>query len=205
MDDGHKLLENAAAADSRKDLVAKIAGAGEGEPAERKPPAGCVERILNFKDRNYLVGAALAYCGREGHKTYKDQRKLEQLKKLVNFEATLDHTAEITDAIELEQLKWAAAKEKYKAWVAYREGLLDAVAVAKLKIQYPDMSLDQGPEKPPVRPPDLAADTRGPDSTFYLPSKLDAWVQVALAAMEWPANMAEYAVELCEKFGIKDE
>lgn len=178
-------------------------GTGAPVPDGGRPPAGCVERVLNFKDRNYIVGACLAYCEKDGHKGFKDQKKLDQVKKLLNFEATLDHTAEITDGLEERTLAWEGARARYKMWRQFKEGLLDADGVEEMRKRHPDLDLEKGPEKPPVRPPELSPeDQRGPESVFHLPSKLDAWIQGALGAMDWPTVMTEYCVELCEKFGV---
>ena len=71
---------------------------------------------------------------------------------------------------------------------------------------FPDFDPEKGMEKPSLRMPELSPEEqRGQDSTFYLPSKLDAWVQDALRAMDWNTVMTMYSVELCDKFGLKDE
>jgi hypothetical protein len=198
-DDGKQILENASPAAPE----ARLALVKDPEPVERKPPPGCVERILNFKDRNFIVGACRAYCEKEGHKGFKDQKKLDQVTKLLNFEATLDYNAAVGDHGEELTLAWEAATARWKLWRRYKEKLITADEIRKT---YPDLDLERGVEKPPLRAPEISAEEqRGKDSTFYIPSKLDAWVQDALRAMDWTTVMTRYAVELCEKFGIKDE
>ena len=173
------------------------------EPTEKKIPPGCVERVLNFKDRNFIVGACRAYCEREGHKTFKDQKKLDQVTKLLDFETTLDYYAVISDRKEDLSVAWESAMAKWRTWRRHKEKLVTTEDVRKV---YPELDLEKGVEKPPLRAPDVSAeDERGKESSFYFPSKLDVWVQDALRAMDWTTVMTTYAVELCEKFGIKDE
>lgn len=198
-DDGRQILQNAAPAAPESARMALVPP----EAAERKVPSGCVERILNFKDRNFIVGACRAYCEKEGHKTFKDQKKLDQITKLLNFEATLDYYAMINDQTEDMNLAWESSTAKWRAWRRWKEKLLSTDEIRKT---YPDLDLERGVEKPPSRAPEIPAEEhRGKDSTFYLPSKLDAWVQDALRAMDWATVMTAYVVELCEKFGVRDD
>lgn len=204
--EGHKVPDAVIESVTRKALddAASPAPPPELGPGRKQPP-GTVERRLNFKDRNYLVGAARAYCEKEGHKGFKDQRKLEQLKKLVDFESTLDHSAEITEAIEEMTAEWQSAKVMHTTWSRYKKGILTPDQVKEMKRQYPDMDLENGPPKPPVRVPEPdPAYMRGPESVFYFPSKLDAWVQEALKVMEWPTTFTQYCFELFEKFQIEE-
>lgn len=199
-DDGKQLLQNAPvpAPDGTRLALVK-----DGEPAERKAPPGCVERILNVKDRNFIVGACRVYCEKEGHKGFKDQKKLDQVTKLLNFEATLDYNAVVNDHGEEITLAWESATARYRAWRRYKEKLLTAEEIRKT---YPDLDLEKGVEKPALRAPEIPPEMqRGQDSTFYFPAKLDVWVQDALRAMDWTTVMTQYAVALCEKFGMKDE
>jgi hypothetical protein len=218
-EDGKQMIENAAAETlgdaakaakaplSREALVKTIIAKDEACAVKKgEVPEGCVRRVLNFKDRNYLVGAAKAYCSRDGHKGLKDQRKLDQLTKLVNFEATLDHTAELTDLIEEAQVKWESTMVRYRVWRRFKESILDEDQVKDMKKKYPGLDEEKNFQKPPIRPPEMSeSDRRGPDSTFHFPAKLDAWVQDALEVMEWQVIHAEFAVELCEKFGVEEK
>jgi hypothetical protein len=160
--------------------------------------------MLSMSDRNMSVGAALAYCQKEGHKKIKDHRKLEQLKRLVGFEETLDYFAMINDALDEEQAKWEGAWNRYRVWRQYKES---SVTLADLRKDYPHMDLSgEGPPKPPVRQPvQSQEDKRGPERPFYLPAKLDAWIEEALQTMDWATIMTEGAVEICEKYGIGKE
>src|ERR1043166_7934111 len=199
-DDGKQILQNAPAAAPDGSRLALVK---DSEPVERKVPAGCVERIPNVRARNFIVGACRAYCEKEGHKGFKDQKKLNDITKLLNFDATLEYNAVVNDQNEERVLAWEAATAMYKAWRRFKEKLIPAEEMRK---NYPDLNLERGIEKPSLRVPELSPEEqRGQDSTFYLPSKLDAWVQDALRAMDWNTVMTMYSVELCEKFGIKDE
>ncbi len=172
-------------------------------PEVKKPPMGCVERILSFKDRNNLYGACRAFCAKDGHKGFKDQAKLDRLNKIINFEETLEYFAMIDDNLEDEILAWQHSVRVYKLWKEYRVGIIKAEDLRK---QVPDINLEEGPLKPALlQPQSKPEDLRGKERSFYLPSKLDVWVQEAIKQMDWSPFVAMYTVELFEKFGIKEE
>lgn len=167
----------------------------------KKIPAGCVERVLNFKDRNNLFGACRAFCAQEGHKGFKDQTRLNSLNKIINFEETLEYFAMIDDSLEDETREWHRATRRYKLWKNYKAGLVKPEEFRK------EFS-DQDPE--PVKPALLAPETkpdelRGKERPFYLPSKIDVWAQDAIKAMDWSPFLVQYTVELFQKFGISEE
>lgn len=200
-EDGKQILQNAPAAAPEASRLALVKDSEL--VAERKIPPGHVERVLNFKDRNFIVGACRVYCEKDGHKTYKDQKKLDQVTKLLDFETTLDYYAVISDRTEELNLAWESSLAKWRAWKRYKEKLISTEEIRKV---YPELDLEKGIEKPPSRAPEIPADEqRGKDSSFYLPAKLDVWVQDTLRMMDWTTVMTPYAVELCEKFGVKDE
>ena len=173
-------------------------------PAENKCPAGCVERTLNFRDRNLLIGAARDYCGKKEHGDFKNQAKLDRLTKLMCFQETLDYFEMLTDHYDDATREWRSARRKYNAWKDLRSGLYKDPD--SFKRDFPDIDPGKGAEKPPLRAPEMTPkETRGEERAFYLPSKLDAWVQDVLKGAVWNALAAEYAVELCSKFGLKDE
>lgn len=168
-----------------------------------RPPIGCVERILNFKDRNNLYGACRAFCAKDGHKGFKDTVKLDRLNKIIKFEETLEYFAMIDDSLEDEILAWQRAKRVYKLWKDYRAGLLTADGFRK---EVPNVNLEEGPPKPALLQPETKADDlRGKERSFYLPSKLDVWAQEAIKQMDWSPFVAMYTAELFSKFGINDE
>lgn len=196
---GRKMIENVT-----REALADAKGVDPAvAPGEQKVPSGCVERVLNFRDRNLLIGACRAFCAKDGHKGIKDQSKLDRMNKLISFDETLEYIAMLDDAQEELTREWTRDKGKYKAWRDYQEKIVTAEAVLKA---FPGMDLDKGAVKPPLRMSENSPEEmRGKERAFYLPSKLDSWVQDAVRAMEWSPFAAEYAVELCAKFGIKGE
>lgn len=201
MNDGKQIIENVV----RKALedAVKAEEAEEAGLPEPKVPEGCVERTLTMRDRNAIVGACEAYCQKEGHKGLLDQTRLNKIKKLLNWDETLEYFAMLDDALDEEVRIWRREKSQYKLWRDYRAGLVTAQDV---KRAYPTLDLEAEPEKPSLREPELKPDEkRGPKKAVHLPSKLDAWVQDCLKSMQWLVKMDELAVEVCEKFGIRSD
>lgn len=176
----------------------------DGAPAEAKPPAGCVERRLNCKERNILVGAARDYAREKGeHADFKNQMRLQRLIKTIRFEESIDYLSALEDHAEETVREWRSKRARRSMWLEWRAGLMEEDAVKK---RFPGLSLDEEPEQVGTRPPELTPEEqRGPEEAFYLPSKLDAWVQDALRGAKWNPLLAEFVSELNEKFGIKDE
>lgn len=193
---GRKIIENV----TREALTEMIKSEGEA-PESKKPPIGCVERILNFKDRNNLFGACRAFCAKEGHQGFKDQTKLDRLNKIILFEETLEYFAMIDDVLEDEVRAWQRDKRRYKLWKDYKAGLVKPEDFRK---EFSDQ--DAEPKKPALlQPESKPEDIRGKERSFYLPSKIDVWAQDAIRAMDWSPFLVEYTVELFQKFGIKEE
>ena len=167
--------------------------------AKEQPP-GTVKRTLNFRDRNMLIGAARNWCSRDDQKKLKDQDKLVRLGRIISFDETIEFIAMLTDAQEELQRKWVADWRRYKIWRDFQAGLVAEDRLTK------DIDPEKGVQKPPlVMPENTPDEMRGPARDFFLPSKLDAWAQDAIKAMDWNFNAAEYAVELAEKFGVEIE
>ena len=172
-------------------------------PSEQKCPSGCVERTLNFRERNLLVGAARDYCEKKEHGDYKSQAKLARLSKLISFEETLDYFEMIDDHYNDAGQVWRRDKSIWTALRNLKDGLVNLEDFRK---QFPTVDVDKKMDKPPLRRPEASPkEMRGEDKVFYFPSKLDVWVQDVIKAAIWQPLAAEYAVELCEKFGINDE
>jgi hypothetical protein len=175
--------------------------------AFRKPPAAsCVERVLSMRDRNLIVGACVTYCGQAGNRKIKEQVYLERVKRLLRFDETVEYLAMINDAIYDAKLAWEGTRNKYKAWLSVKEGALKASDILK---EYPNFVLNAEPLKPSALPPKVKPeDLVGPESTFQVPAKLDAWISDALSEMEWPTertDMTEGAAELARKFDMADK
>lgn len=191
-----KILENV----TRESLPGMIESS---QLFEKRAPVGCVERILNFKDRNNLFGACRAYCAREGHKGFKDQDKLSRLNKIILFEETLEYFAMIDDLLEDAIRDWQRGRKRYKLWKDYKAGL---VKIEDFRRELPGVNPDDEAPKPGLLAPESTPeDLRGKERSFYIPSKIDVWAQDAIKAMDWSPFTPQYTVELCEKFGIGDE
>ena len=177
--------------------------------ASQKCPSGCVERLLNFRERNLLIGAARDYCGKvdrhgnKEHGDYKNQSKLDRLAKLVAFSETLEYFEVINDHYEDVVRSWKRARLVYVAWMNLNSGLIKP---EDFKREFPAVDPEKGVAKPALRMPEATPkEMRGDERAFYFPSKLDVWVQDLLRVVTFEPLAAEYAVELCSKFGIKDE
>jgi hypothetical protein len=164
-----------------------------------KIPPGCVERVLTVRDRNMIVGACMTYV--EKNKSLKDMRMLVKVKEALDFEETVEYFAQldasITEAVE----EWQRARIKRKLWLDWRAGILQT---EDLKRQFPNFDFEKEPPKPSPMPPKATEEEkRGPERTFYIPAKLDAWIEDALRAMEWETRHAEGGVAVSEKYGIE--
>jgi len=206
--DGKQILENLIPESQipEKSVIREVIKDAFREAAsvpESKIPEGCVERTLTMRDRNAIMGACTAYCQKDGHKGLLDQTRLNKIKKLLNWDETLEYFAMVDDSLEEEIRLWRKTKNQYALWRDYRAGLAKAEDIKKT---YPSLDLEGEFKKPSLREPELKPDEKcGPKKAVHLPSKLDAWVQDALKAMEWLTKMEELAVEVCAKFGIKNE
>lgn len=148
------------------------------KPAE-DPHAGCVKRELSMRDRNLILSAIEQYAADKSRNDHKGMRKLEKVKKLLATEVSEDYFDEIDDVHQAKLVAWL--KEK-NLWAEGKS--------------------EHNPGKRPERE-DL--DLKGPMSTFWIPAKLDGWVQDALRACQWNPKLSRDAVDLCDRYGIKDE
>lgn len=171
---------------------------------DEKKPEGCVERHLNVRERNILIGACREFCKTEGRGDYKNQNKLMRVSKLVKFEETIEFFDELEELLDARIREWKKQKLQYMAYSDYKAGLMP---IERLKSVIDGFHPENPPGKPPTwKTPELTPDERrGPTEVFYIPSRLDAWIQDALKVYKWEPLLVEFNVELCEKFGIKDE
>lgn len=170
---------------------------------ERKQPAGTVERILNFRERNLLIGACREFCQKDGKGDHKAQAKLDRVTKLICFEETVRYFDMIDDGLEDELFRWQRLRNDWLSWQQYQGG---GLSVEELKKKAPTVDITDPPKKPSRKQPEATPeDLRGKDREFYFPSKLDVWVQEVLKVATWNPLAATYVTELCGKFGVKDE
>jgi len=195
--DGKQIVENTPRVDVGKILDAPTSIG----PA--KQPAGTVERVLNFRDRNLLIGACREFCQKDGKGDHKAQAKLDRVVKLVKFDETVEYFNMIDDSLEDDLFKWQRSRNDWLAWQQYQGG---GITLEDLRKKVPGLDVSSPPMKPPRKQPEAKhEELRGKERAFYFLSKLDAWVQECLKVATWSPLAAEYVVELCGKFGIKDE
>lgn len=174
-------------------------------PAEAsKIPAGCVERLLNFRDRDIIISATRDYCKSDGgHADHKHQSKLDKITKLLNLEECIEYFDMINEAYEDEIKEWMGNRKKYAIYQDYKLGL---ITIEEAKVQLPTFDASSSQEKPSHRQPKpTSEEQRGKERVFYIPSKLDAMIQDALRAYKFNPLVAEFNAEVCLKFGIKEE
>lgn len=194
--DGSQMIENRPKVDRELPGDAPVS-----EPP--KQPQGTVERVLNFRERNLLVGACREFCQKDGKGDHKAQSKLDRLTKLVAFDETVEYFNMIDDSLEDALFKWQRARNDWLAWQQYQGG---GITVEELRKKAPGVDPSSPPPKPPRTQPEASrSELRGKERPFYFPSKLDVWAQECLRVATWTPLAAEYVVELCGKFGIKDE
>lgn len=174
------------------------------EDVKKKPPAGTVERTLNFQERSLLVLACKLHCAKQDKGDHKAQAKLSRLLKIVSYEETVDYFDMIDDSLEDKLFKWQRERND---WLLVQQYLAGGIALDELKKKSPELDIENPPEKPARRQPEATKDEiRGSERSFYLPSKLDSWVQDVLHATHWPnPEKSMYITELCTKFGIKGD
>lgn len=196
-DDGRPMLENAPRVEPEKVLEAAAA------PPPPEQPSGTVKRVLNFRDRNLLMGACRAWCDKDGKGDHKAHSKLDRLDKIISFQETVDYFTMIDDFLEDALFKWQAQRNSYLSFRQYEAG---GLALEELKKKAPGVDAGSCPAKPSkAQPVATSAEMRGKERAFYFPSKIDAWVQEVLKTATFPSFTAEYVVEMCSKFDIKEE
>lgn len=168
-----------------------------------KPPAGCVERLLNFRDRNILIGACRQYCDKDGKGDYKSASRLDRATRLLNLQETIEYFTMLDDSLEDALFNWQRERNNYLSWRQYQAG---GITLDELKKKAPSVDPSSPPKKPNKNQPEATPDEmRGKEREFYIPSALDAWLQSVLRTATFPAFSAEYVTELCLKFGVKEE
>lgn len=173
-------------------------------PTEARRPSGTVERVLNFQERSLLIFACKIYCSRQDKGDHKAQSKLDRLTKIVSYDETVEYFDMIDDSLEDQLFKWQRSRND---WLLIQQYLAGGISIEDLKKKSPALDIESPPEKPTRRQPEASQDDiRGKERPFYLPSKLDAWVQDVLRSVHWPnPEKAQYITELCGKFGIKSD
>lgn len=195
--DGKQLLQNTADVDNARSMER------ERTPEPTKPPPGTVERVLNFRERNLLIGACRQFCDKDGKGDHKAQAKLDRVSKLMSFQETIEYFHMIDDSIEDALFKWQRERNDYLCWKQYSSG---GLTLSELKEKAPAVDPSSPPIKPPKAQPEATShEMRGPERAFHIPSKLDAWIQDVLKISTFPSIAAEYVTELCSKFGINSE
>jgi hypothetical protein len=200
--DGRQLLENEPVVGARTELTAV---SDKALVQEKKQPAGTVERVLNFQERSLLIFGCKLYCAKQENKCdHKDQAKLSKLTTLLSYDETVEYFDMIDGSLEDLGFKWQRAKNDWLIFQLYRSG---GITADEAKNKSSTLDLTNPPEKPIRRQPEAAPEEiRGKERSFYLPSKLDVWVQDVLRKVNWPnPEKAQYITELCEKFGIKSD
>lgn len=194
-DNVRQLLENAPA--ERMPVPSAV-------PVEKKQPAGTVERTLNFQERSLLVFACKLHCAKQDKGDYKAQSKLSKLIKLISYEECVEYFEMVDDSLEDRLFKWQRERND---WLLVQQYLAGGITIDDLKKKSPALDIENPPEKPSRRQPEASdGDIRGPARQFYLPSKLDSWVQDVLRGTHWPnPEKATYITELCGNFGIKND
>jgi hypothetical protein len=169
---------------------------------KKKAPEGTVTRTLNMRDRNQIGGALQGYV--KGEKArFKGQYKLDRILKLLCFQETMDYYDMVNDSQAENLFLWQETKAMYFAWRNWKGGV---GTLEDLRKQYPKIDSDTPPKKPSIHPPRLSEEEeRGPAREFFIPSKLDSFIQDALRATEWNPYAAKYVVELMVKYGIIPE
>lgn len=175
---------------------------------DSKQPAGTVARDLNFRDRDMVIAACRESCAKEGKGGHKYQVKLDKLMKLLNVEEVAEYFDMIQDSVEDSAFKWGRLRNN---WLNYQQYMSGGISRAELKERAPDVDPSSPPTKPPTRQPEpTREELRGKSRVFFVPSKLDAWIQDAVKSATWSVvakdkYLPEYVSELCQKLGIKDD
>ena len=171
---------------------------------EKSVPAGCVERVLNFRDRNLIIGACREFCQGMGKGDYKAQAKLDKVSKIISFQETLEYFEMIEESMEEATFKWQRERND---WLCYQQYMSGSLTAEELKKRAPGVDTGNPPRKASTKkaPEPTQDEQRGKARSFYFPSKIDVWVQDALKVANWQPLASEYVTELCLKFGLKDE
>ena len=216
MSDGKQIVENVA-----PEILSDAVGAGkapitretiakaivekdkaEKDAPEKKVPEGCVVRNLTMRDRNLIIGACRTYIRGENKGKHKNQFKVDRILKVLLEQETVDYFLMINDSQAENLFKWQEARQAYVSFRMMKGGMVKTEEFAK---SFPDVDVDECPPKPSLKQPELTKDDqRGPAREFYIPAKLDTFIEEALRDMEWGAVGSEQVVELLQKYSIED-
>lgn len=196
--DGKQFLENKVRMDVEKIMK------DSPSPEPPKQPVGTVERVLNFQDRSLLLFGCKLYCKDPSKGDYRSQSRLTKLDKLLVHDETVEYFEMIDDSLEDRLFKWQRERND---WLLVQQYLAGGISLEEVKKKSPALDVDDPPKKPSrVQPEADPEEVRGKERSFYLPSKLDSWVQDVLKEVKWPnPEKAKYITELCTKFGIKGD
>lgn len=195
---GKQLLENKARMDVGKIMKESPL------PEPSRQPVGTVERVLNFQDRSLLLFGCKLYFKDSSKGDYKSQSKIAKLDKILAYNETVEYFEMIDDSLEDRLFKWQRERND---WLLVQQYLAGGISLEEVKKKSPALDIDDPPEKPSRVQPEVASEeVRGKERSFYLPSKLDSWVQDVLKEVKWPnPEKAKYITELCAKFGVKSD
>lgn len=170
---------------------------------EPEQPAGTVARKLNFQERSLLIFACRQVCGGDGKGDQRAMSKLHRFTKIISYDETVEYFDMIDDSVEDAAFRWQKERTNWMAWQVYQAGNL---TLENLKKRIPNIDLQNPPTKPSRNQPEATPqEARGKERVFYLPSKIDAWVQDVIRSANWKPEKAEYVTELCAKFGISED
>lgn len=183
-------------------LIQNTPRVGEAPEPRRQPP-GTVERILNVRERNYVVAVCQEAVNREKKEPHKLKIKLAKISEIVAFKDTLDYIHEINDAYEDQRFEWRKALHLWNHCRKVQDGSLSLEDFQK---KFPGVNPTGELEKPARRQPEpTPAEMRGAQNSYFFPSKLDGWIQDCLKSSTWEGVPPEFVAETCSKFGISDE
>ena len=175
----------------------------ESEKPERTIPEGCVVRNLSFRDRNLIIGSCRVYVKGENRGKHKNQFRVDRVCKILLEQETVDYFLMINDAQAENLFKWQEGRQAYVAFRMMKGGMLKPEEFVK---NFPGLDMDVCPQKPPVQQPKLTEDEqRGKVREFYIPAKIDAFIEEALRDMDWGTLGSEQVVELLQRYRIDEE
>jgi len=179
-----------------------MAKAVQGEEV-KKCPLGHVERHFTMAERQLIIFAA-ANAAKGGD--YRKQRKLRDVRQILGADQVEEYFDRLREAEEEAHGEWARQRNLYSHYQSFKIG---GMSREELLETFPNLKLDHPedlPKKPPFsKPKSSREDLRGPSRTFFIPAKLEVFIEASLKDMQWGPADHEDVAELAEKYNLPDE
>lgn len=172
-------------------------------PGPTSCPPGSVPRRFSMKERQLIVLACQVYSQ---NGDFKKQRKLRDIRLILKADEVEDYFDTIREKEHDLLSEWTKASNMYRRYQAWKAGSESQEEILKA---FPDMDLKdpaKAPKKPSFVEPEIGEkDIVGPDADFFIPAKVEVFIEAALKKMTWGTFDCSYVATLAEKYSLPED